>query len=114
MKIYISVIFAILVNINPGFSQQLFTNTNVKKAVERGTRTATGMPGKNYWQNKADYDIKVHFDPATQLLEGKQSITYYNNSPDTLKTIIIRLYPNPLLPSFPGHRPPWKYPGIIK
>ena len=94
MKIYISVIFAILVNINPGFSQQLFTNTNVKKAVERGTRTATGMPGKNYWQNKADYDIKVHFDPATQLLEGKQSITYYNNSPDTLKTIIIRLYPD--------------------
>ena len=94
MKIYISFIFAILVNINPGFSQQLFTNTNVKKAVERGTRTATGMPGKNYWQNKADYDIKVHFDPATQLLEGKQSITYYNNSPDTLKTIIIRLYPD--------------------
>ena len=91
MKIYISFLFTILININPGFSQQLFTNTNVKSAIEKGTRTTTGMPGKNYWQNKANYDIKVQFDPATQLLEGKETITYYNNSPDTLKTIIIRL-----------------------
>ena len=94
MKIYIVFIFAILVNIQTGFSQQLFTNTNVKSAIERGTRTATGMPGKNYWQNKANYDIKVQFDPATQMLQGKETITYYNNSPDTLKTIIIRLYPD--------------------
>ena len=94
MKIYITFLVTILVSINPGFSQQLFTNTNVKSAIEKGTRTTTGMPGKNYWQNKANYDIKVQFDPATQLLEGTETITYYNNSPDTLKTIIIRLYPD--------------------
>ena len=94
MKIYLSFIIFLLICINPGFSQQLFTNTNVKRAIEQGTRTTTGLPGNTYWQNKADYDIKVHFDPATQLLEGKETISYYNNSPDTLKSIIIRLYPD--------------------
>ncbi len=94
MKVYFTATIYLLMNISQVFSQQLFINTNVKKAIENGTRTTTGKPGKNYWQNKANYDIKVQFDPATQMLQGKETITYYNNSPDTLKTIIIRLYPD--------------------
>jgi len=80
--------------INPAQAQQLFTTTNIQQAYKKGTRTDTGKPGKNYWQNRGDYNIHVSFDPSTQLLEGKETISYENNSPDTLKEIIIRLYPD--------------------
>ncbi len=75
-------------------AQQLFTPTNIQNAYKKETRTASGKPGKNYWQNRANYNIKVSFDPATQLLQGKETISYSNNSSDTLKKIIVRLYPD--------------------
>jgi hypothetical protein len=75
-------------------AQQLFTTTNIQNAYENGTRSPDGKPGKNYWQNFADYNIKVSFDPSTQLLKGSETISYENNSPDTLKEVIIRLYPD--------------------
>ncbi|MCO6496503.1 MAG: M1 family metallopeptidase [Chitinophagaceae bacterium] len=75
-------------------AQSLFTNTNFLQAVEKGTRTEDGKPGKNYWQNRADYKIQVSFDPRTQLLEGTEQIVFKNNSPDSLKQLIIRLYPD--------------------
>lgn len=80
--------------INTSFAQQLFTNTNIQNAYKNETRSPTGKPGKNYWQNRANYQINVSFDPATQLLHGSETINYENNSPDTLKQIIIRLYPD--------------------
>jgi len=81
-------------SISPARSQQLFTNTNIQKAYKNQTRNDSGKPGKNYWQNFADYNIKVSFDPFTQLLKGSETISYENNSPDTLKEVIIRLYPD--------------------
>ena len=63
-------------------------------AYRKGTRALSGKPGKNYWQNKGDYNIHVTFDPSSNLLTGNEIITYYNNSPDTLKNYIIRLYPD--------------------
>ncbi len=78
----------------PVFSQQLFQSTEFTNALAKGTRTTTGKTGKSYWQNKGDYTIHVSFDPASDLLSGNEAITYYNNSPDTLKEMIIRLYPD--------------------
>lgn len=75
-------------------AQQLFINTNVQHAILKGTRTLTGKAGKMYWQNTANYDIQINFDPQTQLLEGKEIISYLNNSQDTLQQMIIRLYPD--------------------
>ena len=83
-----------LLFIHPVFAQQLFTNTNIQKAYKNQTRTDFGKPGKKYWQNFAHYKIDVKFDPSTQLLQGSETISYENNSPDTLKEIIIRLYPD--------------------
>ena len=77
-----------------GQAQQLFTTANVQQAYKKGTRTIFGKPGKNYWQNKGDYSMHVNFDPAVSLLKGSEKIFYYNNSPDTLKKLIIRLYPD--------------------
>ncbi len=93
MKKYI-LILASLLFICLANAQELFTTTNIQNACKKETRTTTGKPGKNYWQNRADYNIKIIFDPATQLLQGKETIHYINNSPDTLKEIIVRLYPD--------------------
>ena len=95
MKKSLSILFStIFFCLNSLTAQQLFTNTNVQIACQKGTRTSTGKPGKNYWQNRANYNIHVNFTPDSQLLQGKETITYFNNSPDTLKQLIIWLYPD--------------------
>ena len=67
---------------------------NIKPAYERETRSYDGKPGPNYWQNHASYDITVNLDPKTKLLMGSEKIVYYNNSPDSLTQIVVRLYQN--------------------
>ena len=45
------------------FSQStLSTPLNIKTAIDKGTRSNDGKPGKNYWQNSADYSIAVNFE----------------------------------------------------
>jgi hypothetical protein len=63
-----------------------------KLAIDKQTRQTDGNPGKNYWQNSADYSIKVNVDVDKKIISGTERIVYYNNSPDSLKTMVIRLY----------------------
>ncbi|OQX78757.1 MAG: hypothetical protein B6D64_05955, partial [Bacteroidetes bacterium 4484_276] len=63
-----------------------------QSAYKNGTRSKDGKPGPAYWQNHSDYQIDVWVDPGTGLVDGSETISYYNNSPDTLKRIVIRLY----------------------
>ena len=67
---------------------------NIAKAIQKGSRNSEGFPGKNYWQNGANYNIHVNFNPETRLLSGSEEIVYYNHSPDTLKQLLFKLYPN--------------------
>jgi hypothetical protein len=57
-------------------------------------RTASGAPGKAYWQQRADYKIKATIDEKNNVLSGEETITYYNNSPDDLNYIWIQLEQN--------------------
>ncbi len=57
-------------------------------------RTGAGAPGQNYWQQRADYVINVEFDDKTQLLTGSETITYHNNSPETLTFLWLQLDQN--------------------
>ena len=75
-------------------AQSLHQTAAQQSANKRGTRTNTGKPGPAYWQNSGDYDIHVNFNPANNLLSGEEKITYFNNSPDTLKRLIIHLLPD--------------------
>ena len=75
-----------------GFAQNgLFMHRNIRKAYEKGTRNLDGNPGANYWQNKAMYNIQAVLDPKKKHLKGSEAIVYYNNSPDTLKIIRLKL-----------------------
>ncbi len=57
-------------------------------------RTAAGAPGKDYFQNRADYDIKVELDDANQKIIGTEIVTYHNNSTDELPFIWLQLDQN--------------------
>lgn len=57
-------------------------------------RTASGAPGRNYWQQRADYDIKVEIDEINQRLSASETITYFNNSPDPLRYLWLQLDQN--------------------
>ena len=67
---------------------------NIQATYTKGTRSSTGAPGKNYWQNRADYTLKINFNPQSRVLDGIVAIDYTNNSPDTLKQVWFKLYPN--------------------
>ncbi|MDB5191700.1 MAG: peptidase [Segetibacter sp.] len=95
MTRYIS-LFAILtfVSLTVYSQTELPIPKNLQATYEKGTRSADGRPGPKYWQNKADYDISVNYDPATRILRGVMVVTYTNNSPDSLKELWLKLYPN--------------------
>src|ERR1043165_8140329 len=57
-------------------------------------RTASGAPGPKYWQQRCDYDIVCELDETNRRLNGKETITYYNNSPDILTYLWIQLDEN--------------------
>ena len=57
-------------------------------------RTASGAPGPRYWQQRCDYDITCEIDEPNLRLNGKETITYFNNSPDLLTYLWIQLDEN--------------------
>ena len=57
-------------------------------------RTASGAPGPQYWQQRADYSIKVRLDDARQAISGAETITYTNLSPDVLPYVWVQLDQN--------------------
>jgi hypothetical protein len=86
------------------FSQQLYMPRDVQQAFKKGTRSADGMPGKNYWQNTGRYTISITAMPPAREIKGEETIIYKNNSPDTIKTPSIKLFLNIHKPGAPRNR----------
>lgn len=57
-------------------------------------RSGSGAPGPAYWQQRADYVINVELNDETQLVTGSETITYYNNAPETLSYLWLQLDQN--------------------
>src|ERR1043165_5310520 len=64
----------------------VFESKGVARAVQRGTRTRLGQPGPNYWQQFARYRIEAELVPGSSQINGRETVRYYNRSPDTLRT----------------------------
>jgi Peptidase family M1 domain len=90
MRIFTS-FFAFFFLLKIAFAQQLYVARNLQPAFEKNTRSFDGLPGKNYWQNRAAYDIKVSLDVPKRTLSGHESIEYTNESPDSLKILIFNM-----------------------
>jgi len=75
-------------------AQTLTMPPEIKQAFDKGTRSLNGKPGKKYWQNHARYDISVSMAPPNRTITGVEAITYFNNSPDTLRSLNMKLIVN--------------------
>jgi hypothetical protein len=62
-------------------------------------RTGSGAPGAAYWQQRADYVINAEVNDETQELTGHETITYYNNSPESLRYLWLQLDQNIFAPN---------------
>lgn len=92
-KIVFLIIIALPV-ISSAQDSELYIPRNIKGAYDNGTRSLEGTPGLQYWQNRANYKMNIDFNPESRLLVGEAEVTYFNNSPDTLKEMYINLFPN--------------------
>lgn len=72
--------------------KNIFIPNEIRRAYKKETRDYKGVPGINYRQNRSDYIIKAELNPVTAMISANEEITYYNNSSDTLKNIVLRLY----------------------
>ena len=85
----------------PGLAQQQkwqgkFEQLDQTLPTPNSYRSASGAPGVNYWQQRADYDIDVELNDDTHILTGKETITYYNNAPEVLRFLWLQLDQNNL------------------
>lgn len=72
----------------------LFESKEYKNAYNTGTRSRDGLPGEKYWQNKSEYKISAEFDPKNHLITGHLVVRYFNESPDSLNSMVFKLMQN--------------------
>ncbi len=60
-----------------------------------GAEHTPGVPG---WQQRVHYRLDARYDPRRFEIAGVETLTYWNNAPDTLREIYFHLY-------FNGYRP---------
>ena len=58
------------------------------------TRSASGQPGFEYWQNRADYQLSAKLDEANNEISGTSIISYTNNSTDKMSFLWMHLDQN--------------------
>jgi hypothetical protein len=75
-------------------AQELIKPANIQKAYDKGTRSLNGRPGKKYWENHGRYNIAVTMLPPNRTVTGVEQITYFNNSPDKLDSLNMKLIVN--------------------
>ena len=96
-RIFLS-LFSLVLICSQAFAQgewnQKFEQLGTMLPSPNEYRTASGAPGVKYWQNTADYDIKVTLNDANQSITGSETITYTNNSPDALDYLWVQLDQN--------------------
>src|SRR5208282_2181033 len=75
-------------------AQTLTMPPEIQKAYNKGTRSLSGEPGDNYWENHGHYRISLSVMPPDNIIRGVEQITYFNNSPDTLGSLNMKLIMN--------------------
>lgn len=51
-------------------------------------------PFEGYWQQDVQYKITAAIDDKTDIIDGSEELTYWNNSPDALPFVYFHLYNN--------------------
>jgi len=83
----------------------VYESTPFSRAVARGTRTRTGVPGPKYWVQHPRYTIQATLDPVRNRLTGSETVVYVNHSPDSLRDVAVYLRQNVFAPGVPRRDP---------
>ena len=98
-KIFVSILI-LLVFCGENLFAQLHTNQNIfRQMVEElptpnSYRLASGHPGPDYFQQQVNYDMDIVLDENAKSVSGEATITYHNNSPETLNYLWFQLDQN--------------------
>jgi Peptidase family M1 domain len=114
-RCFLLLAFTVFVSISAKSQSSLYIPRDIQKAYKKGTRSMDGRPGKNYWQNRARYNITITAMPPDRNIKGTEQITYVNNSPDTLRNPVIKLFLNihkPGAPRIGGAQPDYLTSGV--
>lgn len=71
----------------------------MRRAYARGTRDSSGAPGQRYFQQRVDYRIEARLAVESGMLYGSESAVVHNTTPDTLRSVVLRLYQNLFRPT---------------
>lgn len=75
-------------------NQSGFKQLKDQLATPNMYRTGSGAPGAFYYQQQANYDMDITLDNDGQRIYGEQTITYFNNAPESLSYLWIQLDQN--------------------
>ncbi|MDA9267189.1 M1 family metallopeptidase [Salibacteraceae bacterium] len=89
-----SLLFALAFTTSFLQAQTDFSQLGTTLPTPNSYRTASGAPGHEYYQQKADYEMDIVLDDNQQRIDGKETITYTNNSPDQLSYLWLQLDQN--------------------
>ncbi len=71
-----------------------FSQMYAEMATPNMFRTASGAPGPAYYQQRADYKINLELDDKASKMYGNETVTYYNNAPESLDYLWVQLDQN--------------------
>ena len=110
MKLISSLVFALLLSVichgHPGghYGKDPFRQIDEVLPDPNEVRAANGAPGAEYWQQRADYKIRVVLDDENQRIRGSETITYTNNAPLDLTYLWVQLDQNRFEQEALGHQ----------
>jgi hypothetical protein len=79
----------------PGhYNQSKFKQLYEEFSTPNTYRSASGAPGPDYYQQQADYVMDIQLDDKNAKINGEETITYHNNSPDDLEFLWVQLDQN--------------------
>lgn len=79
----------------PGhLNQSKFRQMYEEFATPNTYRSASGAPGPDYYQQQANYVMNIELDDKNHRINGDETITYINNSPDDLEFLWVQLDQN--------------------
>ncbi|MBI3502574.1 MAG: M1 family metallopeptidase [Bacteroidetes bacterium] len=80
------------------FSFLIFNFSQVYRSAANSYYWKNRKPFEGYWQQDVHYKIFAKVDEKTDIVSGNEELTYYNNSPDTLRFVYFHLYQNAFQP----------------
>ncbi len=102
IKLLPIIFLSLSLNAQDNLNNNKFKQLKEELATPNVYRNAAGAPGPQYYQQKADYKMKIKLDDENQRISGEETITYINNSPDPLIYLWLQLDQNIRKPGSDG------------